>query len=154
MDNLNVILIAVAALATAFGIGPILLKKIRTPTEEIIDKKTLAEQESIAVATAKELIGMSREDVINARTEVAVLKEQITQVLNRVDVLEERERHQLVRAAVHEAWDDMAFRRLYAIDPTIPPPPPLLGREAAAPIDPDAKYHITEVSTEELNKHG
>lgn len=153
MDDLNFILLGVATLATAFGLGPVILKKVRTPTEEVQDSKTTAERDSIAVSTAKELISLSRQDVLSARTEVAVLAEKVTALITRIDTLEERERHQLVRAAVHEAWDDMAFRRLYALDPTISPPPPLLGRTDPPPLNPDAQYHITEVSTEELSEH-
>lgn len=51
--------------------------------------------------------------------------ERINQLEARMTQLEERERHALTRAAVHEAWDQLAFATLIAHNPQHPPPPPL-----------------------------
>lgn len=53
----------------------------------------------------------------------------IRQLTTRISQLEERERHMLTRAAVHEAWDQMAFSMLIAQNPEHPPPPPLTQRK-------------------------
>lgn len=71
-------------------------------------------------------------DIDNLRTiidEVSTVStrrgEEVEQLTRRVGVLEERERHMLTRAAVHEAWDQFAFAALVATNPQHPPPPPL-----------------------------
>lgn len=61
-----------------------------------------------------------------AAVELALLQAAQKELKDRVGKLEERERHMLTRAAVHEAWDQMAFKILSEIDPFHPEPPPLL----------------------------
>ena len=51
----------------------------------------------------------------------------------RLDKIEERERHMLTRAAVHEAWDQLAFAFIAGHDASFPPPPPLRPPTIALP---------------------
>lgn len=55
----------------------------------------------------------------------ATVRAQAADLRARVDKLEERERHMLTRAAIHEAWDQIAFAALVRDNPAHPPPPPL-----------------------------
>lgn len=51
--------------------------------------------------------------------------EQLAAVSHRLALLEERERHALTRAAVHEAWDQLTFGLMVQHHPDHPPPPPI-----------------------------
>lgn len=73
-----------------------------------------------------------KDDLEVLRGVIAELREERTEATGRIDalearmaLLEERERHALTRAAVHEAWDQLAFATLLAHNPAHPPPPPL-----------------------------
>ena len=78
----------------------------------------LMDKKASDVTTLREIIAEVRDD--KARDE-----QRISHLEQRVRKLEERERHMLTRAAVHEAWDQMAFQTLLRGDTTYPPPPPL-----------------------------
>lgn len=114
---------AVVALLGAFGVKDILLKKITSKKEEV-------ENESFAIKTMKEVLitaTSSQSDVSKMFTENAVLlKTELAEIRGRVESLEERERHMLTRAAIHEAWDQIAFSMLLSQNPDHPPPPPLI----------------------------
>lgn len=72
-------------------------------------------------------VDVIREVLDQLRNENARKDERIDRLEQRVDTLEERERHALTRAAVHEAWDQLAFQALLASNPDHPHPPPLRG---------------------------
>ena len=94
----------IAAALGGGGLSAIVLK--------LLDKK------ASDVTTLREIIAEVRDD--KARDE-----QRIAHLEARVLKLEERERHMLTRAAVHEAWDQLAFAALVAQNPSHPPPPPL-----------------------------
>lgn len=75
--------------------------------------------------TALAEVAMLREIIGDVRASEAKKVERIDNLERRLDLLEERERHMLTRAAVHEAWDQMAFAVLCQLNPEHPPPPPL-----------------------------
>lgn len=52
-------------------------------------------------------------------------QERLDSMEQRLVKLEERERHALTRAAVHEAWDQLSYNVLLQHVPNHPPPPPL-----------------------------
>ena len=85
---------------------------LATVQNKLLDKK------ASDVTTLREIIAEVRDDKARDEQRIAHLEE-------RVRKLEERERHMLTRAAVHEAWDQMAFQTLLRGDTTYPPPPPL-----------------------------
>lgn len=85
---------------------------LATVINKLLDKK------ASDVTTLREIIAEVRDD--KARDE-----ERINQLEGRVRKLEERERHMLTRAAVHEAWDSLTFQAILASNPNHPPPPPL-----------------------------
>jgi hypothetical protein len=80
-------------------------------------------------------VGTIREVLQEVRADGAAKDERIDQLVERVDKLEDRERHMLTRAAVHEAWDQLAFQALVAHNPHHPPPPPLVIRQGAQDED-------------------
>jgi hypothetical protein len=73
-------------------------------------------------------VTMLREIIAEVRSSEVKKAERIDNLERRLDLLEERERHMLTRAAVHEAWDQMAFALLSQQNPEHPPPPPLVDR--------------------------
>lgn len=79
-----------------------------------------------ALAAARQTdIDTLRQIITEVRASEALKSQELEQIKGRLDRLEERERHMLTRAAVHEAWDQMAFAALLSHNPAHPPPPPL-----------------------------
>lgn len=77
-------------------------------------------------ATAKQTDVQTLRDIIaEVRSDKAADDQRIAHLEERVRKLEERERHMLTRAAVHEAWDALTFQTILAHVPNHPPPPPL-----------------------------
>lgn len=70
-----------------------------------------------------------RQIIAEVRSSEAAKAARIDSLELRIDKLEERERHALTRAAVHEAWDQLAFQALLATNQAYPPPPPLSAPE-------------------------
>lgn len=102
---------ALATLAAGLGFGAIAVKWL---------------DRDVTAATAR------KTDIDNLRSIIDEVSANATRHATRADalearvgVLEERERHMLTRAAVHEAWDQFAFAALVANNPQHPPPPPL-----------------------------
>lgn len=99
------------------GLTAVAVKLLDRPNER-------ARRESREVATIRDVLAELREERAGDAEEIRHLTE-------RVGLLEERERHMLTRAAVHEAWDQLAFQALLIQNPQHPPPPPLTIRQAA-----------------------
>lgn len=76
--------------------------------------------------TAASEVATLREVLAEVRQQDARKGQRLDALEDRIRTLEERERHQLTRAAVHEAWDQLAFQALVAQNPAHPPPPPLV----------------------------
>lgn len=89
------------------------------PVEQARAAQIDAESAAVRARTAADEITTARELMSEVRAEVQQLR-------GRVSQLEERERHMLTRAAVHEAWDQMSFALLVGMHPEHPPPPPLM----------------------------
>lgn len=90
-------------------------------------------------ATAEEMRARAKgTDVDALRGIIAELREsearkdeRIERIEARLSKVEERERHALTRAAVHEAWDQLAIAFILTHDQNFPSPPPLAVRRAA-----------------------
>jgi len=85
--------------------------------------ETRATEQEIVAGEVKYL----RDIIAEVRQSEAKKAERIDNLEHRLTLLEERERHMLTRAAVHEAWDQMAFAILPQVNPEHPPPPPLVA---------------------------
>lgn len=112
MENFERLMLLAIAILGAINIGGIVLKRMDR-------KKDSASVDSTAVETMKSVLQ-------EVRTEDGKKAIRLEKLEERVDKLEERERGHLTRAAVHEAWDQMAFAMLIATNPNHPAPPPIL----------------------------
>lgn len=119
MSTLEIILSGLTTMLLALGAKDILSKKITSKKEEV-------ENESFAIKTMKEVMITQGQTYLDT---ILGLKTDLSEVKTRLDKVEERERHALTRAAVHEAWDQMSFQALLSMNPEHPPPPPLIIRE-------------------------
>lgn len=123
----------IAALAAAFlgggGGAAVLVKRMSRTVDDATAQKIQAEAKEAAQRTAASEVDTLREIIAEVRSSEARKTERIDALEVRLGKLEERERHMLTRAAVHEAWDVMAFNFISGQNRDFPPPPPL-GRRA------------------------
>ena len=119
------IIAALATILTTLGFRELAGKLLSRKADAVVTDKVRAETSQIEVNTLREVLNQVREDSAAVRADSEALREQVRTLNARVSQLEERERHQLTRAAVHEAWDQMAFQFLLTQNPDHPPPPPL-----------------------------
>lgn len=92
-------------------------EKVRAEAKEIATSAVIAESEVL-----RQVIADVREDAAEDRGKAKAI---IAKLEERLEKLEERERHMLTRAAVHEAWDQLAFAFIQGHDASFPTPPPL-----------------------------
>lgn len=91
--------------------------------------KIKAETRATDIAAAQAEVTLLREIIGEVRDSEAKKAQRIDNLEHRMALLEDRERHMLTRAAVHEAWDQMAFALLAQVNPDHPPPPPLTNHD-------------------------
>ena len=119
-----------AGLAGGGWVGSVVVKRLNKPVDDATAEKIKAEAREAAARTAASEVDTMREVLAEVRQEKAATEQRLRHVEERLARLEERERHALTRAAVHEAWDQLAFNFIANRDQTFPPPPPLTeGRE-------------------------
>lgn len=92
--------------------------------------KVKAETAMTEVAAVREVLSEVRLDSAGKDTRLTLLEQARDRVLERLALLEERERDQLVRTAVHEAWDHMTYQIVLAHHPDHPAAPPLQATPA------------------------
>lgn len=107
-------------------ISTIAVKLLSRSGDEASAESTLAD------VRAKDIDNL-RDIISELRTSEAKKDERIDNLERRMVKLEERERHMLSRASVHEAWDQLAFQMLIQQNPQHPPPPPLTDPRRLAP---------------------
>lgn len=122
----------IAAMAGAVGLREIVARWVAKNSITVADDKTRTETKASEVQILRDVLDEVKEDSASKTKTIAELKGNLAGLEKRMDQLEERERHQLTRAAVHEAWDQIAFQMLLAQNPEHPPPPPLTSRELMA----------------------
>lgn len=115
----------VAAVLAGGGFGGILVKRMSKPVDDATAEKLRADARATAQVAASGEVDVLRGIIAEVRQSEALKTQRIETIEARLEKLEERERHMLTRAAVHEAWDQMAFAALLAMNPAHPPPPPL-----------------------------
>ena len=120
---------AILGLMTALGARELLAKMVDRKATAVATDKVKVETRANEVDILREVLDEVRKDSSDKSSRIERLEERMTK-------LEERERHQLTRAAVHEAWDSMAFAFIVQHNPNHPPPPPLTIRQLAG--EPDA----------------
>lgn len=150
MSTAQFILALIAALGSGTWIGGVLIKRMSKPVDDATAAKIVAEAKVTATeASAGDIqnlrniivevrqsaadaaaASVAREEraYASAREVEARLSEKIESLMERIGKLEERERHALTRAAVHEAWDQLALAFVLQHDKNFPSPPPLSDR--------------------------
>lgn len=111
--------VILAAVIGSGGLGAVAVKLLSRPTDEAAAEEALARVRASDVENLRTIIS-------ELRTEKAAQTERLGNVERRLALLEDRERHMLTRAAVHEGWVQAAFNRLLTYEPAYPPPPPLI----------------------------
>lgn len=124
----------IAALFGGGGVGAVLVKHMSKPVDDATAHKIKAEAKATAQETAGREVQILRDIIAEVRLSEAKKQERLDSMEQRLVKLEERERHALTRAAVHEAWDQLSYNVLLQHVPNHPPPPPLRP-EAIAPGD-------------------
>lgn len=122
--------VLLTALGSA-GVSAVVVKILHRPVDAANAEKVRAEAREVAARTASAELDILRQVIADVRASERTLRE-------RVDKLEERERHMLTRAAVHEAWDQLAFSFIAGHDASFPPPPPLRPHTPALPAAADS----------------
>lgn len=158
MTGAEVFAAVMVAILGGGGVGAVAVKMLSRPVDTATAEKTHAEARltDITASSAEvETIRGVLKDVRDAQTaqvtehaahvaeirtehaaQLAEFRTEMAGLKGRVSTLEERERHMLIRAAVHEAWDQMAFAALVAQNPQHPPPPPLTIAGESSADDP------------------
>lgn len=133
MDAVDFV-VPIATLLGGAGVGGIVVKYLNKPVDEATVQQITASARGEAASAVKtevevilNVLQEVKKDSDSKTTQLAEYHTQMEAVKERLVQLEERERHALVRAAVHEAWDQMAFRVLVSLNPEHPPPPPLIS---------------------------
>lgn len=114
-ENLAVL---VAAMLGSGGLGAVGVKYLGRNVDNANAEATRAEGRRADVDNLRAIIAEVRESEARKAERIDSLETRLTK-------LEERERHMLTRAAVHEAWDQLSFSALLTMNPQHPPPPPL-----------------------------
>ena len=121
----------VAIIAAVFGGGAggaVIVKYLNRGVDDASAEKLKAEAREAAQRTAAGEVDTLREIIAEVRSSEAQKSARIDSLEQRLEKLEERERHALTRAAVHEAWDQLALNFIVNHDQNFPPPPPLSYR--------------------------
>lgn len=102
---------------------------IRELLAKLIDRKaSSAAIDKIRVEVKASEVEILRDVLVEVRAADSEKSVRLERLEERMALLEDRERHQLTRAAVHEAWDQMSWTLLLQHSPNHPPPPPLIDR--------------------------
>jgi hypothetical protein len=114
------------------GLSAVVVKLLNRGVDNATADKIRAEAREVAMKAAGAELDILRQVIADVRASERGIKD-------RLDKLEERERHMLTRAAVHEAWDQLAFGFIAGHDASFPPPPPLRPPhpDIASTEDPD-----------------
>lgn len=96
----------------SLGMGGVLVKLLDWRTGKVTARQ-------IEVDTIRTVLNEVREEGRRKEDKLARLE-------TRVEALEQREREALTRAAIHEAWDQVAYPLILATNPAHPPPPPIV----------------------------
>src|SRR5688500_11324103 len=93
-------LLIVLTLGGLFKLGDVTLTWVRNKFPSDREK---ADTDAVAVSTLEKVL-------VNVLAQGGEKDSKLKELEARINKLEERERHMLTRAAIHEAWDQMAFQ--------------------------------------------
>lgn len=122
----------IAIIGSVFGGAKLVDRAVTRKTDTAITEKIKAETSKTRAETAvaeveavREVLAEVRFENASKETRLGLLEVARDRVLERLALLEERERDQLVRTAVHESWDHMTYQLMLVHHPDHPTPPPL-----------------------------
>jgi hypothetical protein len=128
------------------GLAKVLNRRIDTVSEEKVKVETAkaaADTARTEVETIREVLEEVREHSATKDKRIDKLESDVDFLRTAVTELQERERHQLTRAAAHESWDQMSFALLVKHFPDHPAPPPLTPAHDDPHAPPDALPYVT-----------
>jgi hypothetical protein len=139
------------AILTVLGVGKLIelavIKFLNRKIDTVASQKATAETAKTEVETVRQVLEEVKAHSATKDLRIDKLESDLSRVEIRMEKMEERERHALTRAAVHEAWDQMSFQLLLQHFPDHPAPPPLIG----LPLG-DSPHEVTLTeAAEELN---
>jgi hypothetical protein len=119
MDMSNLAVLGAVVLGSG-GLGGIIVAFMKRGVDSSTVRQNDANSHKTEVETLREIIAEVRASEARKDSRIDALE-------GRLDKLEERERHMLTRAAVHEAWDTLAYNFISGTGngTSFPPPPPL-----------------------------
>lgn len=127
--NINDLAIVIGSVIGGGGLGAVATKVMSRPVDNATVGKLRAEAKQMAQETAASEVGLLREIIKEVRDSEQDKTSRISRLEERLDKVEERERHMLTRAAVHEAWDQLAYQFIAGHDAHFPKPPPLVLKQ-------------------------
>lgn len=123
MEMAGVLLAIVGALGLRELVGVAVARWVNRKAEDATTRE-------VEVRTAAAEVDLMRGLLQDVKDDRAQVQNRLGEVEARVAQLEERERHMLTRAAVHEAWDQITYAAIVAAGShDHPPPPPLLAEK-------------------------
>lgn len=148
METAELVVTVVATL----GIGKLLellaSKLLNRKIDSVATNKVAAETAKTEVDTIRAVLEEVKEHSATKDARIDKLESDVDFLRDRVVKLEDRERHQLTRAAAHEAWDQMSFALLVKTHPDHPAPPPLTPAHDDPHAPQDALPYITAEATD------
>lgn len=118
-------------------VGALGTKWLNRPVDNATARKIAQESAKLAKEADAGDIANLRAIIQEVRASEARKTDRIDALEARLEKLEERERHMLTRAAVHEAWDQLAFAFIATRDANFPHPPPLAADRRLPTGEPD-----------------
>jgi hypothetical protein len=133
-------------IAATLGVGKVVElsvgKFLNRKIDVVAEDKARADIAKTEVDTIRAVLEEVKEHSATKDKRIDKLETDYALVIQRVFKLEERERHQLTRAAAHESWDQMSFALLSKHFPEHPPPPPLTPAYDDTHVDPSALPYV------------
>lgn len=136
MNDLSRVEILLSILAV-LGIGKMFelaaAKFLNRKVDTVATEKAQSEIHKNEVETVRQVLEEVKAHSATKDARIDKLENDLSRVEDRMEKMEERERHALTRAAVHEAWDQMAFQFILQHNPDWQPPPPLTSSPLSDP---------------------
>ena len=149
MEVLVVLASSLAVLTGALVTRSVLKAKYDAEVEHVRSeiKHTDANTQAVEVKVIREILNTVVESDQRKTEQIGELRNEVRNSAVRIGTLEDRERHNLTRIAVHEAWDQIAYSKLLETYPTHPAPPPLRSDSPLTVQDTETVTHSrTQIS--------
>lgn len=143
MPSSETILSFAAVLGIAKIIELVVTKRFSRQVDRATERQVKVEADATEVETIRGILKEVRDHSATKDKRIDKLEDDVSFLRQAVVELQDRERHQLVRAAAHEAWDQMSFALLVKEHPNHPAPPPLTPSKDDTHAPTDALPYIS-----------